>query len=100
MTDDVERLEASVHGTVQGVGFRWFVRRQATALGLTGWVANRSDGSVAVVAEGLRERLAALESVLGTGPHGASVERVDARRLAPTGGFARFEIRSGGHLGD
>ena len=47
-----ERLHAVVRGTVQGVGFRWFVQRVAARMELQGWVANRSDRSVEVVAEG------------------------------------------------
>ena len=43
-----QRLVANVRGSVQGVGFRWFVQREAARLGLDGWVANRSDGSVEV----------------------------------------------------
>ena len=47
-----QRLVATVRGMVQGVGFRWFVQREAARLGLDGWVANQVDGSVEVVAEG------------------------------------------------
>lgn len=96
----VERLEAVVRGRVQGVGFRWFVVRRAAELGLTGWVANRSDGSVQVVAEGPAGVLVRLVEQLRQGPSGASVSAVDQHRLPPTGGFHRFSIRSGGHLGD
>lgn len=46
------RLTAFVHGHVQGVGFRWWVRSQALELGLNGHAANLSDGRVEVVAEG------------------------------------------------
>ena len=49
---ETQRLEATVRGYVQGVGFRWFVVRRATQLGLTGWTANEHDGTVRVVAEG------------------------------------------------
>ncbi|MFI5253960.1 MAG: acylphosphatase [Candidatus Limnocylindrales bacterium] len=95
-----ERLEARVVGDVQGVGFRWFVLREALGLDLVGWVANESDGSVAVMAEGLVESLDRLQSALAAGPPGARVEAVMAQRSPLTGGFARFEIRSGGHHGD
>ena len=47
-----KRLEAIVYGYVQGVYFRYYTKREAENLGLTGWVANRSDGAVQVVAEG------------------------------------------------
>src|SRR3712207_5822678 len=73
---DVVRLEAVVHGRVQGVGFRLHVVRAAAPLGLEGWVANQDDGTVRCVAEGPRDRLEALLGVLRTGPPGARVERV------------------------
>ncbi len=90
----------SVVGDVQGVGFRWFVMREAVRLGLVGWVANEPDGSVAVVAEGPPGALDGLADALGAGPPGARVETVTAHRLAPAGRFARFDIRPGGHPGD
>lgn len=95
-----ERLEAIVRGRVQGVGFRWFVERQAHALGLTGWVANRPDRSVQVVAEGPTGALERLIEALGRGPSGARVTAVDQQRMPPTGSFTRFAIRSGAHPGD
>ncbi|MCA1822935.1 MAG: acylphosphatase [Mycobacteriales bacterium] len=54
------RLTAWVSGRVQGVGFRWEVRRTAEALGLRGWAANLDDGRVEVVAEGPRAACAGL----------------------------------------
>jgi len=61
----VERRRVVVHGFVQGVGFRWFVDRAASRLGLTGWGANQSDGAVQVVAEGPGRQLDELAGVLG-----------------------------------
>lgn len=95
-----ERLECIVRGTVQGVGFRWFVVRHARRLQLTGWVANQPDGSVCVVAEGPPDALDDLSRALGEGPAGADVRAVDGHRLPATGGFSRFEIRARGHAGD
>ena len=60
VTSDQVRLEATARGRVQGVGFRYFVLRRGMELGLTGWVANESDGSVRCVAEGPRSDLEAL----------------------------------------
>ena len=74
------RLVAVVRGYVQGVGFRWFVQREAARLGLEGWVANQADGSVEVVAEGPEDVLGQLVLVLWEGPAGSSVER---RRRPP-----------------
>ncbi len=95
-----ERLEADVRGYVQGVGFRWFVVRKATQLGLGGWVSNEPDGTVRVVAEGNPAALDELLAALRSGPAGASVELVDARRLPSAGGMGSFTIRAGGHPGD
>jgi len=97
---DSLRLDAVVHGRVQGVGFRMFVRDSARGLGLVGWVANEARGTVRCVAEGPRDRLDRLLAALRDGPRGASVERVDAEHSPATGTFARFEIRSGSHPGD
>jgi acylphosphatase len=94
------RLEATVHGRVQGVGFRWFVTRRATRLGLTGWTTNEQDGSVRVVAEGSPQALDQLLKDLHAGPSGANVERVEANRLPAAGDLRGFNIRSGGHGGD
>jgi acylphosphatase len=98
--DGSHRLEATVRGYVQGVGFRWYVHRSAAGLGLVGWVANLADGSVAVVAEGSVPALDRLEQALREGPAGAVVQEVQARRLPASGSFSRFEIRSGAHRGD
>ena len=96
----VGRLEATVRGRVQGVGFRYFVVRRAVDLGLVGWVANTADGSVRCVAEGTSEALDVLEADLRTGPVGAIVNGVDAVRMTGTGRFDRFAVRSGAHSGD
>jgi acylphosphatase len=98
--DGVMRLEARVRGRVQGVGFRYFVLRQARALGLTGWVANEPDGSVRAVAEGATEAIDRLDDILRSGPPGAVVDEMSAVRMPGIGGFEGFSIRSGGHSGD
>ena len=94
------RLDATVHGRVQGVGFRLFVAQRAMALGLVGWVANEPDGSVRCLAEGPRGALEALLAALELGPAGARVGSVSASWSAPVGSFERFEIRSGWTSGD
>jgi len=88
------RLEANVRGTVQGVGFRWFVQRHATLLALTGGVRNLRDGSVEVVAEGPPEALAALLRDLQAGPSGARVSAVHHAMLQATGEYFTFEVWS------
>jgi acylphosphatase len=94
------RLEASVRGRVQGVGFRVWALREGMHLDLDGFVANEADGSVRVVAEGPREALDGLVERLEEGPPSALVERVLVRwepaRGLPTG----FHIASGAHRGD
>lgn len=98
--DAEARLEATVRGRVQGVGFRYFVVREAMDLDVTGWVANGLDGSVRCVAEGPRARLESLLHLLEAGPPGARIDRVDVAWRPASGGFRYFEIRSGGHAGD
>lgn len=68
-----------VRGIVQGVGFRWFVWREAERLGLGGSAKNLPDGSVEVIAEGPEKSLEDLERALGRGPSMARVERVEKR---------------------
>lgn len=94
------RLDARVTGRVHGVGFRYFARREAQALGLTGWVANVADGSVRCVAEGPRDALEALLERLRDGPPAAIVEGVSTAWMPATGSFGTFGVRSGAHLGD
>ena len=95
-----ERLEAHVHGRVQGVGFRYFALGVASGLRLKGWVANEPDGSVSVLAEGPRPALEQLVASLQEGPPAARVERFDHAWSAATGEFERFGVRSRWHSGD
>ncbi len=74
----IVRLE--VRGLVQGVGFRWFVTKEARRLGVAGWVRNREDGSVEVAASGSEAAVQELRTRLERGPPGA---RVDAVRDLP-----------------
>jgi acylphosphatase len=97
---ELARIDATVTGRVQGVGFRWFVLDAARRLELRGWVANAFDGSVRCVAEGPRGDLEALVAELEHGPSGARVDRVVPRWGRAAGGLADFEIRSGAHPGD
>lgn len=64
-------------GIVQGVGFRWFVREQARRIGVAGWVRNRPDGSVEVLATGDDRQLQLLRTELERGPRGAVVEKLE-----------------------
>lgn len=65
-----------MRGLVQGVGFRWFVKQQAGALGLSGWVSNQGDGSVALEAEGEPAALEQLKAAIQQGPPDARVDEI------------------------
>ena len=81
-----------VRGRVQGVGFRWFVEREAQMLGIAGWVRNNYDGSVEVLASGTREQLAQLRERLQVGPRAARVDQVDETEAPPVKGLKTFRI--------
>ncbi len=91
--DEKKRVHAIVHGRVQGVGFRYSTIRTAQDLDLTGWVANRRDGTVEAVAEGPREALKKLVGFLHQGPPSAMVTNVDIKWKSPTDEFAGFRTR-------
>lgn len=95
-----ERLDATVRGHVQGVGYRVFALREAMALGVDGYVANELDGSVRVVAEGGRRDLEALLARLEDGPPAALVDHVMAHWEPARGPGGGFRIESRGHRGD
>ena len=65
-----------VTGRVQGVGFRWFVEKEARAIGVGGWVRNNDSGNVEVLASGTGEQLARLRKSLEAGPRAARVDEV------------------------
>jgi len=89
-----KRLTARISGQVQGVGFRYWTLRQATSMGLVGWVMNLdAENAVEVVAEGDEVALDTLERLLRQGPPGARVERAEMRREPASGEFNRFSIR-------
>jgi acylphosphatase len=81
-----------VRGRVQGVGFRWFVEREAHLLGLFGWVRNNADGSVEVLAQGTRDQLLGLRSRLRQGPRAARVDDVEESEVGPVAGLSSFRI--------
>ena len=100
MTAGPERLDASVRGRVQGVGYRLFALREAMASGLAGWVANEADGSVRVVAEGPRAGLDALLERLREGPPARLGRRRRRRAGSPPGPDRRVPHRERDHRGD
>lgn len=90
---ETDRLEAQIEGRVQGVGFRYFVQREATRLGLNGWVRNLRSGGVQLVAEGPKSDLNSLLAIVRKGPPMAQVQRVDASWKQAKGEFGSFEIK-------
>ena len=81
-----------VRGRVQGVGFRWFVEREAHILKIAGWVRNNSDGTVEVLAQGTRDQLSGLRSRLHEGPRAARVDDVEESEAEPIKGLNSFRI--------
>ena len=83
-----------IKGRVQGVGFRWFVHREASEIGLRGWVRNTADGHVEVVAAGEPEDLAELKQALRKGSRGSRVDTVIEHELAESeaANLGPFEI--------
>jgi acylphosphatase len=88
----IEARRFIVRGRVQGVGFRWFVEREAHILGIAGWVRNNSDGSVEVLAQGTRDQLLGLRSRLREGPRAARVDNVEESEARVTVGAGSFRI--------
>ncbi len=74
-------LHFLVKGRVQGVGFRWFVHREASELELCGWVRNTEEGDVEIVAAGTAQDLSELRASLKKGPRGSRVDQVVEHHL-------------------
>jgi acylphosphatase len=83
-----------VRGRVQGVGFRWYVHREAAEIGLRGWVRNTTDGCVEIVAHGTPEQIAELKAAVKKGSRGSRVDGILEHELADSEGAALgpFEI--------
>jgi len=88
------RVHANIEGRVQGVGFRAFVVDQANRLGIKGWVRNRWNGTVEVIAEGDHAALEKLIIALREGPRASYVANLDLEWQAATGEFHQFSMRS------
>jgi len=82
-----------IEGRVQGVGFRYFTRKTAKGLGLSGFVRNLPDGSVEAVAAGTQEALEALEQQLRQGPPASRVDSVRSADDSTPPGVSEFFIR-------
>ncbi len=88
------RLHATVSGRVQGVGFRFFTQEAAVRLGCSGWVRNRWDGTVELVAEGPRPVLEKLLQAVARGPRAGTTRDVQYEWETATGEFRDFRVRS------
>jgi len=86
------RVHLIIEGRVQGVWFRDSTRREALALGVSGWVRNRRGGTVEVLAEGPEDRVSKLVSWCHTGPPAAKVSGVRETRHDWQGEFTTFKI--------
>lgn len=92
--DNQKRMELSIQGRVQGVGFRHFTVTTVRELNdVTGWVKNEADGSVTIVAEGPQPELKQLESAVQDGPRRARVDNIDRTMKPPEDAFSSFEVR-------
>ena|SRR5271165_5169165 len=90
--DSIQARRFIVRGRVQGVGFRWFVEREAHLLGIAGWVRNNHDSSVEILAQGTRDQLLGLHSRLREGPRAARVDAVEVSDATPAEGMSSFRI--------
>ena len=90
---ELQRLHVRVYGRVQGVGFRYFVLNSAVELGLVGWVRNRRDDSVEVIAEGELDVLKSLVGALQRGSNSSSVTDVKTNLQEASGEFGSFYVR-------
>jgi acylphosphatase len=87
------RAEIIVNGLVQGVGFRYFVYREALKLGLIGFTKNLFTGEVLTIAEGEKSLVEELYKKIKVGPSHASVKNCKVDWLEPKNEFNSFEIR-------
>ena len=86
------RMHLIIEGRVQGVWFRESTRREAASLGVSGWVRNRPEGTVEVVAEGMEEKVKKLVSWCHHGPPSALVRKVHEKEEGWVGEFDGFDI--------
>jgi len=88
----LKQLQLFVRGRVQGVYFRASTQREARRLGLSGWVRNRADGTIEILAEGEEVAIRELYGWAQKGPSAARVERVDTRWRGFSGDYPDFRI--------
>ena len=81
-----------ISGRVQGVGYRYYARQAAQALGVRGWIRNLPDGSCEVQVAGSGEQLQRFQDELRRGPRGARVDDVAEERLVQVPDWQSFQI--------
>jgi acylphosphatase len=89
----VKRTYLIVSGIVQGVGFRYFTKREAESLKLTGFVRNKSDGSVEIEAQGTPEAIEHFLEWAKHGPRNAAVESIEQNEIAWVNDEKEFKIQ-------
>ena len=90
---NLARVHATVKGSVQGIGYRWFVQKTAQRLGLAGWVRNLDDGDVELEAEGDKKLLDDFLGLLEQGHKWAQVSEVETQWLPNENNYFGFEIK-------
>jgi len=92
MEDRLKQVRVYISGRVQGVGFRWWVQKQAQSLKLTGWIKNLDDGRVEVLAQGDKGNLDILLKSLNHGPRFSEVKKFDISWEKEKNEFEGFKI--------
>lgn len=90
----IKRANVIVSGTVQGVNFRWYAKRKALALGITGWVRNTPDGKVECEFQGSEENVDQMIEIIKSGPPSASVDDVQIKWFDEDPDLIFFQVRT------
>ena len=90
---EIARIQLIITGKVQGVGYRFSAKQQAEQLGITGWVKNRPNGHVEIMAEGYQQQLNQLLTWAQNGPQFANVDDIVINNLTAHNEFDQFTIR-------
>lgn len=92
MEDKLKQVRVIISGRVQGVGFRWWVQKQAQNLKLSGWIKNLDDGRVELVMQGKKNNLNLLLESIKHGPRFSEVEEVNVSWEEEKNEFEGFKI--------
>ena len=90
----MQQAHVFISGTVQGVGYRYFVRSNAKKLGLTGWVRNAEDGGVEVVLQGEKEKIEEMIGLCRKGPMLSEVEHIGFEWEEGEEEFTEFTVQT------